>query len=126
MAKVWQKYNTFLVDNIVQKCYNIHMLRKKRSDRTHVIYELRVGDEFYIGITAKTETTVNKSVITRFNKHIYRARSENKQWPLYQALREFGADAFEVFVLETGRGKAWAHQRERELIREMQPTLNEA
>lgn len=102
------------------------MMRKKRSDRTHVIYELRAGDEFYIGITAKTESTVNKSVLTRFNKHTYRARTENKTWPLYQALRRLGADAFEVFILETGRGKAWAHQRERELIREMQPTLNEA
>ncbi len=122
MAKTPQ----FLVDNWVQNCYNSSMLRKKRSDRTHVIYELRSGDDFYIGITAKTESTVNKSVITRFNKHVYRSRSEDKQWPLYKALRKLGSDAFEVFILETGRGKAWAHQRERELIRELQPTLNEA
>ena len=98
--------------------------RKKRTDRTHIIYELVVNGKSYVGITAKTETTVNKSVLSRFAKHTYRARTEDKTWPLYTAMRKFGAEAFEVFVLETGRGKAWAHQRERELIAEMQPILN--
>jgi hypothetical protein len=98
--------------------------RKKRTDRTHIIYELVVNGKSYVGITAKTESTVTKSVLSRFAKHTYRARTEDKVWPLYTAMRKFGAEAFEVFVLETGRGKAWAHQRERELIAEMQPVLN--
>lgn len=98
--------------------------RKKRTDRTHIIYELVVNGKSYVGITAKTESTVNKSVLSRFAKHTYRARTEDKTWPLYTAMRKFGAEAFEVFILETGRGKAWAHQRERELIAEMQPVLN--
>ena len=98
--------------------------RKKRTDRTHIIYELIVNGNSYVGITAKTESTVNKSVLSRFAKHTYRARTEDKTWPLYTAMRKFGVEAFEVFILETGRGKAWAHQRERELIAEMQPKLN--
>ena len=99
-------------------------MRKKRSDRTHVLYQLVVGDDTYVGLTAKTESTVNKSVQVRFNKHVYRARTESKTWPLYKALRRHGAEAFEVYVLETVRGKLAAHARERELIRELQPTLN--
>ena len=99
-------------------------MRKKRSDRTHVLYELVVGNDSYIGITAKTETTVNKSVLTRFNKHVYRSRTEDKTWPLYEAMRKHGPEAFTVYVLETVRGKLAAHGRERELIREMKPTLN--
>jgi hypothetical protein len=99
-------------------------MRKKRSDRTHVLYELVVGNDSYIGITAKTETTVNKSVLTRFNKHVYRSRTENKTWPLYEAMRKHGPEAFTVYILETVRGKLAAHGRERELIREMKPTLN--
>lgn len=100
------------------------MKRKKRSDRTHIIYELVVKGKSYVGITAKTESTVLKSVLSRFAKHTYRARTEDKTWPLYEAMRKHGPEAFEVFVLETGRGKAWAHQRERELIAEMKPKLN--
>ena len=100
------------------------MKRKKRSDRTHIIYELVVKGKSYVGITAKTESTVNKSVLSRFAKHTYRARTEDKTWPLYDAMRKHGAESFEVFILEVGRGKAWAHRRERELIAEMQPELN--
>jgi hypothetical protein len=98
--------------------------RKKRSDRTHIIYELVCNGQSYIGITAKTYPTVNASVISRFKKHTFRARTEDKQWPLYKTMRKFGPDAFEIFILETLRGKAAAHAREVELIREMQPALN--
>ena len=98
--------------------------RKKRSDRTHVIYKLTVGKLFYIGITAKTCSTVLGSAKCRFMKHVYRARSEHRPWPLYEAMRKHGPEAFELEVLETGRGKAWAHARERELIKKFKPKLN--
>lgn len=99
-------------------------MRKKRSDRNHIIYQLRVGTMTYIGVTAKTESTLQKSLLTRWNKHVYRSRSEEKSWRLYEAIREHGADAFEVRMLELVRGKTAAHQRERELLRKKKPILN--
>jgi hypothetical protein len=98
--------------------------RKKRSDRTHVIYMIESGSDYYIGVTAKTESTVNRSVQVRFNKHVYRSRSEDKSWRLYEAMRERGVDAFELSILAVVRGKSEAHRVEREMIRDYRPTLN--
>jgi hypothetical protein len=98
--------------------------RKKRNDRTHIIYRLAVANMEYIGITAKTQSTVLKSVRLRFSKHGERARNENKPWPLYKAIRKYGIDAFELEILETVRGKALAHTREVELIKIRNPKLN--
>jgi len=100
-------------------------LRKKRSDRSHIIYELRVPGGNYVGVTAKTETTINKSVRARAAKHFYRARSENKEWTLCVALRKLASkDDIEIIVHEIVRGKADAHRREVELRRAIKPTLN--
>lgn len=98
--------------------------RKKRVDRLHVIYVIRSGLDFYIGVTAKTESTVKKSLRVRINKHIYRSRSEDKSWALYEAIRERGTESFEYGILEVVRGKTEAHRRERELIRLHRPNLN--
>jgi hypothetical protein len=99
--------------------------RKKRSDRNHIIYELRVAGGNYIGVTAKTETTVLKSVQVRANKHWYRAHSENKSWLLCSALRSLtDRSEIEIVVHEIVRGKAAAHRREVEIRRAVQPTLN--
>ena len=46
-------------------------------------------------------------------------------WPLCISIREYGVEAFEYGVLETIRGRRPAHARERELIREFNPTLNQ-
>jgi hypothetical protein len=99
--------------------------RKKRTDRNHIIYELRVAGGNYIGVTAKTETTVLKSVKARAAKHFYRAKTEDKAWALCQALRSLADKSeIEVLVHEVIRGKAAAHKREVELRRALKPTLN--
>jgi hypothetical protein len=98
--------------------------RKKRADRTHIIYRIESGSDFYIGVTAKTESTVLKSLRVRMNKHLYRSRSEERSWRLYEALRERGTAAFRYSIVAVVRGKREAHAHERELIRKLQPTLN--
>lgn len=99
--------------------------RKKRSDRTHIIYMLVVNGLRYIGVTAKTETTVLKSVRARAAKHFYRAKKEDKNWTLCSALRELASkEDIEIRVLELLRGKAVAHRREVELRRALRPELN--
>ena len=99
--------------------------RKKRQDRTHIIYELRVNGLSYIGVTAKTETTVNKSVLARAAKHFYRAKREAKDWALCHPLRTLSDKSeIEVLIHEVVRGKAAAHKREVELRRAINPALN--
>ena len=99
--------------------------RKKRTDRNHIIYELVVNGLNYIGVTAKTESTVLKSVKARAAKHFYRAKTENKNWALCQALRALNSkDDIEIRVHEIVRGKAQAHKREVEIRRTVRPALN--
>jgi hypothetical protein len=99
--------------------------RKKRVDRNHIIYELVVNGKNYIGVTAKTESTVNKSVLSRAAKHFYRAKKEDKNWSLCVELRKLdNKNEIEVFVHEVIRGKAEAHKREVELRRMIKPALN--
>jgi len=99
--------------------------RKKRADRNHIVYELVVNGLNYIGVTAKTETTVLKSVRARAAKHFYRAKTENKDWALCVALRELNDKSeIEIRVHEIIRGKAAAHRREVELRRLINPALN--
>jgi len=98
--------------------------RKKRADRTHIIYRIESGADFYIGVTAKTAGTVNKSAQVRFNKHVYRSRSEDKSWALYECMRERGVDTFNLVIVAVVRGKTEAHTLEREMIREYKPNLN--
>lgn len=124
------KYLNKKVDDCGKTSYNTGMdtkntPRKKRVDRNHIIYELVVNGLNYIGVTAKTETTVLKSVRARAAKHFYRAKRENKDWSLCVALRELSDKSeIEIRVHEIIRGKAAAHKREVELRRLLQPALN--
>lgn len=119
-----------MVDAFAKWPYNRAMtqtntIRKRRTDRNHIIYELRVAGGNYIGVTAKTETTINKSVLARAAKHFYRAKREAKDWALCNALRTLqDKSEIEVYVHEVVRGKAAAHKREVELRRAIMPTLN--
>ena len=92
--------------------------------RNHIIYEIRVGEQSYIGITYK-EKTVLHSLQRRAHKHYYRATVEQRDWLLCRALRTLPSKHdIDIRPLEIVRGKEAAHRRERELIRELDPYLN--
>lgn len=119
-----------MIDRLSCWGYNTHMeaknvTRKKRQDRNHIIYELVVNGKNYIGVTAKTASTVNKSVLSRAAKHFYRAKKEDKNWLLCAELRKLNDKSeIEVYVHEVVRGKAEAHKREVEIRRAVKPVLN--
>ena len=96
---------------------------KKRCDRNHVIYRMFIGEQSYIGLTVANGRAFGKAVKLRVQKHISRAMIEQKDWSICEALR--GAEVVEYEVLEVIRGRKPAHQRERVLIKELEPTLNE-
>ncbi len=98
--------------------------RKTRSDRNHIIYSLAINGREYIGVTYVDKGRVNASLTRRWQKHVRRALTEGRDWNLCVAIRKHGPDKFHVGVLEIVRGKAAAHVRERELIRERKPKLN--
>ena len=101
--------------------------RRRRSDTNHIIYCLTAPDgQRYVGVTVKDPGPVKKSLHRRWMKHVYRARSENRTWTLYEAMRLHGHEAFRVEALEVVRGTAPAHARERVLTRELGATLNTA
>ncbi len=92
--------------------------------RNHIIYEIRVDGESYIGITYKDKTVLH-SLQRRAHKHYYRATVEQKQWLLCSALRTLNSKHdIDIRPLEIVRGKEAAHRRERELIALMKPVLN--
>lgn len=100
-------------------------MRAKRNDRNHIIYTIVGPEGSYIGVTAKTESTVLKSVRARIAKHYYRAKTETKAWSLCELLRSYESkEDIDVRVVEIVRGKEAAHKRERELIRSLNPFYN--
>lgn len=100
--------------------------RKARSDRNHVIYQLLLPQGNYIGVTVKDTPHPQKSAERRMRSHWHRLTDPTRQrWNLYRAMQELGTiEKMNVMVLEVVRGKEAAHKRERELIRELRPTLN--
>ena len=96
-----------------------------RTDRNHIIYEIVTPVGSYIGVTAKTESTVLKSLLSRAAKHYYRAKTEGLNWALCQYLRTLNDKSqIDIRAHEVIRGKSEAHSRERELIRLLNPALN--
>jgi predicted GIY-YIG superfamily endonuclease len=101
-------------------------MRKKRSDRNHVIYEIvnTSNGKSYIGITAAVGRRYNYSAVLRFQKHQSRARKENKEWALYIDMRENDPSVYELFIVDVVRGKALAHQIETKLLKKFEYELN--
>jgi len=101
------------------------MKRKKRSDRNYILYAItaETGDS-YIGLTVAQGQAFLRSVKVRVQKHLSRARKENREWSLYEFLRENPEAQLQYEILEVVRGRKPAYQRERELIAEYEPNLN--
>jgi predicted GIY-YIG superfamily endonuclease len=116
-----------LVDKYSNISYNIGMMKRKaRQDRKHAVYMIMNTEtgEYYIGITVCGQQ-IKQAVKVRWQKHVRRALTEDKDWNLCRSIREHGPEVFEVEVIEVVRGRKPAHSRERELIAELQPALNQ-
>lgn len=102
------------------------MARKRRSDRNHAVYRITclATGESYIGITAVTGRAFQKSVKIRWNRHLYHALVEKREYPLQIAIREHGPSAFAHELLCVIRGKQAAHDYEKALIQAEMPELN--
>ena len=99
--------------------------KKRRTDRTHVIYQLTCLDtkEKYIGITAARFTNdLMRSTHYRWIQHCYKAQLNTYTWPLHNAIRSYDNWTYEI--LEVVVGKEQVHARERELIAKKKPKLN--
>lgn len=101
--------------------------RKTRSDCNYIIYEM--VDEHgmnYIGLTRKSQPNVSKVVLERWRKHKSRARNESRRWALYEYLTAGGLEhewSHKVLYIIRGRKEAYAF--ERELVKALQPVLND-
>jgi len=98
--------------------------RKRRNDRNYVLYRITGGDESYVGLTVARGRAFKKSAKLRLKQHISRANNENKDWTMCKFLRET-TETVRCEVLEVVRGRKAAYFRERELIAELSPTLND-
>ena len=101
------------------------MARKRRNDRNHVIYQLTAPNgERYLGVTFARRRAWKRSAKIRWEAHVRNALDYDRQNLLSVAIREHGVENFSREVLEIVRGKQNAHNRERELIKRIQPELN--
>ncbi len=101
-------------------------MRKRRTDRNHIIYKIenKSTGEFYIGITVLRGKAYLGSIKLRFRQHVSRATTQELDWSLCNSIRSYGAESFDISIVEVVRGKRPAHIRETELIKELQPSLN--
>jgi len=103
------------------------MMKKRtaRRDSNFVIYAASHNGETYIGLTRKGTVTVTKAVKERWRKHISRARHEDRDWQLYRYIKAGAWTDWEHSVITVIRGRAEAYAYERELVKSLQPTLND-
>ena len=106
------------------------MARKRRSNRYHLIYQLTApGGERYIGVTfvrgdSRSLKARKRSAEARYKAHCRNAMEYGHDTVLCKTLREVGTENIKREVLEVIRGKKAVHERERELIAEINPELN--
>ena len=100
--------------------------RKKRSDRTHLIYLLTntVTSETYIGMAACVDRSGKETLAARWSRHVGRAFNQNKNWNLCESIRKYGPEVFHKEIVTFIRGKAESHALETQLKKEGNPALN--
>jgi len=99
--------------------------RTARRDSNYIIYAAIHDGRAYIGLTRKSQGTVAKSVKERWRKHISRARHEDRDWAIYNYIREGNWTDWSHEVITVIRGRAEAYAYERELVKHIQPELND-
>ena len=101
-------------------------MRKKRSDRNHIIYKIdnTITGESYIGVTQVIGRAYLASIKKRWKQHISRAYTQNLDWKICESIRNYGPDAFVINLFEVVRGKSEVHNRETQIIKELKPVLN--
>lgn len=101
------------------------MKRTARKDSNYVIYAATHNGSSYIGLTRKGTVSIDKAVKERWRKHISRARHEDRAWALYQYIKGGAWTDWEHAVICVIRGRAEAYAYERELVKQIQPELND-
>lgn len=101
------------------------MKRTARKDSNYVIYVAMHDGKAYIGLTRKGSATVNKAVKERWRKHVSRAKNENRDWVIYNYMREGNWDGWSHEVIDVIRGRAEAYAYERALVKAIGPELND-
>lgn len=101
-------------------------MRKKRNDRNYIIYQIIAEntDDNYIGVTVATGRAYLRSVKVRVQKHMSRAKREDKNWALCEFIRKNPKAPMMYMVLDVVRGRKKAYEIERQYIEEYQPSLN--
>ena len=99
--------------------------RTARKDSNYIIYSATHNGQSYIGLTRKGSTTVNKAVLERWRKHVSRARNEDRDWVIYNYMREGNWTNWAHEVICVIRGRAEAYAYERALVKAIQPELND-
>ena len=104
------------------------MKRTARRDSNYVIYEAVCQDTgaTYIALTRKGSVRANKAVLEQWRGHLSRARCENRKWALYVYLNTGGLTMqWSHRIIEIVRGRAEAYARERDIVKQHQPLLND-
>lgn len=115
-----------MVDIWAGIAYNTNMTKRTaRKDSNYVIYVAMHEGKAYIGLTRKSQGTVNKSVKERWRKHVSRAKNEARDWVIYNYMRAGNWDGWSHEVITVIRGRAEAYAYERALVKELQPELND-
>ena len=99
--------------------------RTARKDSNYVIYVAVHDGKAYIGLTRKGTVTVTKAVKERWRKHVSRAKNESRDWVIYNYMRAGNWDGWSHEVICVIRGRAEAYAYERELVKHIEPELND-